>query len=517
MTTQKTQVGTLRIAIVGHVDHGKSTLIGRLLYDTGSLPAERYEEIRRTSERQGRPFEFAYLMDALEEEREHNVTIDTAQTFFHTERRNYVIIDAPGHKEFLKNMITGAAGAEAAILLVDAAEGLREQTRRHAFLLSLLGIANVLVLINKLDLVDYSRDRFETLAGEVRALLAGLGVEPAAVLPGSAREGQNIARRPDAFDWHQGPTLLDALEDLGGAAENAHATLRLPIQDVYKWDDRRVYAGRIESGRLRVGDEIRFAPSGKITRVKQILRWPGTTDEAGSGDNVALVLDEERFIERGEILHHPDTAPVSATGIEASLFWLGAEPLRRGGRYTLQLGTARVTVVVDAVEERIDSSTLKVLERDAEQLNSPETARVRLRALRPLAADAFETSARTGRFVLHDGGRVAGGGIVLSLTAAERDADEVLLDSRLDRDEVIDLRRERGRFSVAFEDSLRARADAGLRFVLRDAEQAGELTRFALGLDLRLRLQRGPKGIEADVYTHKTPSFSEPLAVAAGV
>ncbi|MCC6156667.1 MAG: GTP-binding protein, partial [Deltaproteobacteria bacterium] len=224
----------LAIVIVGHVDHGKSTLIGRLFFDTGSLPRQRYDEIVETCRRQGREFEFAYLMDALEEEREQNITIETAQSFFKTEQRPYVIIDAPGHKEFLKNMITGSSAADAAVLLVDAAEGVREQTRRHAYVLSLLGIRQILVVINKLDLVDWSQRVFNEVSADITRFLHGLGLAASFIVPISARDGDNVVNRSERSPWFTGPTIVEALDEFAPAAGNEELPLRFPIQDIYK-------------------------------------------------------------------------------------------------------------------------------------------------------------------------------------------------------------------------------------------------------------------------------------------
>src|SRR5512136_2672824 len=217
------QSETLKIVIVGHVDHGKSTLIGRLFYDTGSIPQTRYDEIAATCKAQGREFEFAYLMDALEEERDQNITIDTASTFFHTAKLPYVIIDAPGHKQFLKNMITGASSADAAILLVDGAEGVREQTKRHAYVLSLLGIRQVVVAINKLDMAKYDRAVFQKVENDIRVFLHSVRIVPSYVIPISAREGENIAHRIGKTTWYDGPTVLEALD----TSESVHANASL--------------------------------------------------------------------------------------------------------------------------------------------------------------------------------------------------------------------------------------------------------------------------------------------------
>ena len=275
----------LKIVIVGHVDHGKSTLVGRLFHDTGSLPEGKIETIQAVCERRGMPFEWAFLMDALQAERDQGVTIDTAQIQFRTATRDYVIIDAPGHKEFLKNMVTGAASSEAALLLIDAEEGVREQSYRHGYLLHLLGVQQVAVLVNKMDLVGYSADRFGAVAEEYRDYLASLGVEPMGFIPISAREGDNIATRSRAMPWYQGPTVIKALDQFTSEPGALERPLRLPIQDVYKFDQRRILAGRIESGRLAVGDTLLFSPSNKTAKVRSIEAWstPEQPGEAGAG------------------------------------------------------------------------------------------------------------------------------------------------------------------------------------------------------------------------------------------
>ncbi|OYV73918.1 MAG: elongation factor Tu, partial [Deltaproteobacteria bacterium 21-66-5] len=373
---------TLRIVIVGHVDHGKSTLIGRLFYDTGSLPEERYRELEETCREQGRAFEFAYLMDALEEEREHNITIDTAQTFFKTSLRPYIIIDAPGHKEFLKNMITGAAAADAAILLVDGAEGVREQTRRHAYMLSLLGLRQVVVAVNKLDLVGFRREE------EIRGFLLSVGLVPAHVVPISAREGDNIATPSERTAWYSGPTLLGALDSFFPARDISGLPLRFPVQDIYVGDGKRVYAGRVESGCLRAGSRAVFSPSGKKVVVRSVEKWKQPAlPEAHAGECVGVTFTEELFVERGEVLSEEGEASPAAREISASLFWLGNDPLRLSSRCVLKLATAEVEAVLSAITERIDSSTLEVTERHANRVENLEVANVTFTLQHPIAAD----------------------------------------------------------------------------------------------------------------------------------
>ena len=264
----------LKIVIVGHVDHGKSTLIGRLLFDTHSLPDGKIEQVQKACAAEGMEFEYAFLLDALLEEQEQNITIDTTQIQFQTARRPYVIVDAPGHREFLKNMITGAASADAAIVLLDAGEGLQEQTRRHGYLLSLLGIKQVLVAINKMDLVDFSPAIYRQLTLDFRAFLAPYGIEPIAFIPVSAKLGHNIVAPSERMPWYAGDTLLQALDTLKEPLAPLDRPLRFVVQDIYRFDERRLVVGRIESGRLAVGDELTFWPGRKSSRLRSIEVWP---------------------------------------------------------------------------------------------------------------------------------------------------------------------------------------------------------------------------------------------------
>src|SRR3989440_5254906 len=257
----------LKIVIVGHVDHGKSTFVGRLFYDTGTLPEGKLEQLQQIAERRGVPFEWANLMDALQSERDQNITIDTAQIWFHTRKRQYVIIDAPGHKEFLKNMVTGAANAEAPLLLIDANEGIQENSRRHGYLLNLLGIKQIAVLVNKMDLQNYSRDRFDQIEREYRAWLKEIGVEPKIFIPISAKNGDNIASRSEKMPWWSGPTVVEILDDFKVSELPKDQPLRFPIQDVYRFDERRILAGRVEAGSIKVGDALVFCASKKTTGV----------------------------------------------------------------------------------------------------------------------------------------------------------------------------------------------------------------------------------------------------------
>jgi bifunctional enzyme CysN/CysC len=402
----------LKIVIVGHVDHGKSTLVGRLFHDTGSLPEGKLETIQAVCERRGMPFEWAFLMDALQAERDQGVTIDTAQIQFRTEARDYVIIDAPGHKEFLKNMVTGAASSEAALLLIDAEEGVREQSYRHGYLLHLLGVRQVAVLVNKMDLVGYSADRFGAVAEQYRGYLASLGVEPTGFIPISAREGDNIVARSKVMPWYQGPTVVKALDQFISEPGQALRPLRLPIQDVYKFDQRRILAGRIESGKLAVGDVLLFSPSNKTAKVRSIETWsvPEQPGEAEAGQSVGITLDEQIFVERGEVASHVHEPPVESNVFRGRLFWLGKKPLAVGNRYTLKLNTSETEVAVQSIERVIDTGDLSSGPADVVERNAVAEVVLRTRGL--LALDEHRNNPATGRFVLVEDFVPVGGGII---------------------------------------------------------------------------------------------------------
>ncbi|HNL90001.1 MAG TPA: GTP-binding protein, partial [Nitrospira sp.] len=286
---------SLNIVIVGHVDHGKSTLVGRLYADTGSLPEGKLEKVQAICRQQGKEFEYAFLFDAFLEEQEQGITIDTARTFFIWNERQYIIIDAPGHKEFLKNMISGAARAEAALLLIDAVEGVREQSKKHGYLLSLLGVTQFAVVVNKMDLVGYRQDVFDGIEKEYREFLGQFRAVPQQMIPVSAKMGDNIAVRSRHMNWYQGPTVLDTLALFKKEQVRSEQPLRFPLQDVYKFDARRILAGRITAGRLKVGDHLVFSPSNKTAIVQSIegFNVDPPSSEAQAGQSVGITLDEQ--------------------------------------------------------------------------------------------------------------------------------------------------------------------------------------------------------------------------------
>ncbi len=402
---------TLRVVVIGHVDHGKSTLVGRLFHDTGMLPDGKLEAIRAMSEKRGMPFEWAFLMDALQAERDQGITIDTAHIWFRTPERNYVLVDAPGHKEFLKNMVTGAAASDAALLLIDAVEGLREQSRRHAFLLHLLGVREMAVVVNKMDAAGYSEERFRTIQRDYEAYLAEIGLKAQAFIPISARNGENLASSSAAMPWYHGPTVLQQLGRFQIRAPSENRPLRMPVQGVYKFDDRRIIAGRLESGRIAVGDTVLFSPSNKTTRVASIERWQANRSaEAGAGESIGVCLTEQIFVERGEILSHVADAPVETDVLRARLFWLGQRPMGVGSRYKIKLHAAEATATVQSIERIFDASSLEEVRGGAVEKNS--VCEITLRLSRLVALDPYDRNAVTGRFVLVDDYDIAGGGVV---------------------------------------------------------------------------------------------------------
>ena len=422
----------LNIVIVGHVDHGKSTLLGRLYADTGSLPDGKLEKVQAICRQQGKEFEYAFLFDAFLEEQEQGITIDTARTFFMWKGRQYIIIDAPGHKEFLKNMISGAARAEAALLLIDALEGVKEQSKKHGYLLSLLGVRQFAVVVNKMDLVGYRQDVFEGIEKEYREFLAQFGAVPERIIPVSAKIGDNIANRSDTMPWYQGPTVLDTLSLFKKETARPEQPLRFPVQDVYKFDARRIIAGRITAGRLKIGDHLVFSPSNKRANIRSIEAFnvePVLTG-AEAGQSVGITLDEQIFVERGEVATHQEQLPLVSTAFKANLFWLGKQPLEQGRRYFLRVATREVECEVAAIHRIIDTMDLNQ-QSGSNKVARNQVGELTLRTKAPVAFDLSASFEATGRFVLVDDYDIAGGGIVTEMI---RDDQEFLREEARRRD-----------------------------------------------------------------------------------
>jgi len=402
----------LPIVIVGHVDHGKSTLIGRLLYDTGCLPTDKYSEIQKSSEMLGRIVEFAFVMDCLEEERSRGITIDTTQTFFKTPKRRYVIIDAPGHKEFLKNMITGSSQAEAALLIIDSFEGVRDQTKRHAYILGMLGLKQVCVLLNKIDLVNYSQDKFLELKAEITDFLNKLNVHPNFILPISAIHGDNVATPSKKISWFEGPTVLQAL-DTFQELKVEEKPLRLPIQDSYTIEGKKILVGRVEAGHVRKGDSIYLLPGKKEVEVKNIEKFlEKDVTIANFEESIGIRLTGRHPAKRGQIL----TADLSSTitdKIKANIFWMDPAGYQTGDTLLFRCVTQEVPCRIEKIYRRFDPASMEFTEENASSIRSAEVADILIRLNKKVVVDPFNEIPEMGRFVLEKDGRPVAGGIIL--------------------------------------------------------------------------------------------------------
>ncbi len=425
MTTPH-QTRPMPVVIVGHVDHGKSTFVGRLLHETNSLPDGKFNEIQDMCKRRGVEFEWSFVMDALQVERDQGITLDTTRIWFSSDQRGYVIIDAPGHKEFLKNMITGAANAEAALLVIDASEGVSEQTRRHAYLLSLLGIEQVIVAVNKMDIVNFSELRFNQIEADIRTYLEKTGIQPNQVIPVSARQGEGVVTVGRQLSWYGGPSVLEAFDQLTPRPGLTARPLRFPVQDIYKAGDKRIIVGRIESGQLRVGQQVRFAPSGQEAIVRSIETWNEKTPrlQAEAGRSVAITLNDELFIERGEVLTETMDRPLETNTICVRMFWLGSTSLVVGADLKLKIGTATHNVRVQSIERKIDVDSLSG--QDAEEIGRHEIAEVTLQSRSLIVADLYTENPSVGRGVVIKQHEIAGGVIVQEdAVSAERNLTRV--------------------------------------------------------------------------------------------
>jgi bifunctional enzyme CysN/CysC len=418
----------MNIVIVGHVDHGKSTVVGRLLADTGSLPDGKLESVRAFCERNSRPFEYAFLLDALKDEQAQGITIDTARTFFKSGQRDYIIIDAPGHIEFLKNMVTGAARAEAAVLVIDAKEGIRENSKRHGYLLSMLGIKQIAVAVNKMDLVGYSREVFEDIRDEYVAFLARIGATPKFFIPISAFHGENLTKPSDKMPWYKGHHVLAAMDAFEKEPPKANQPFRMAVQDIYKFtslgDDRRIVTGRVESGAIKVGDPVTFLPSGKQSRISSIEAFHAAKrDEVGVGVSTGFTLAEQIYIGRGELMIKAGEVPAEvAKRLRINLFWMGKKPFAAGKTYFLKLGTAKIPCRLERINYLIDASESAGADKKA-AVERHDVADCVIELSKPLAFDPIARLESTGRFVIVDQYEIAGGGIIREALPDEAKAE----------------------------------------------------------------------------------------------
>ncbi len=400
----------LAVCLAGHVDHGKSSLLGRLLHELDLLPEGKVARMEAASASRNVPLEWSFALDSLQLERDQAVTLDTTRVHVRTPRRALIIIDCPGHRELVRNLVTGAAGTTSALLVVDAQLGAEAQTRAHAALLRLLGVRDFVVAVNKMDALGWSEARFNARRDEIAAALGILGVVVHAIVPTSARDGGNIVVAPDA-SWWRGPTLVAALEALPAEpAAIADAPLRLPVQDVYRMGTRRVVAGRIAQGALRPGDEVMVLPSGARAHVAALDGWPQPPESVEAGDNVALTFAEPVIVERGDLLCAPGKPAHLTAVFDADVFWLGREPLTVGQRYEIRVGTRAAAARVMAIIHALDVDRLApAVSRD---IATNGLGRVTLRCDVPVALDDATVCIETGRFVLADAGAIVGGGLI---------------------------------------------------------------------------------------------------------
>ena len=387
----------VNIVMVGHVDHGKSTLIGRLLYDTNSLPEEKIKEIEETCKALGRDIEFAYITDALEEERENNITIDTTQIFFKS-KRDYVIVDAPGHKEFLKNMVTGASYADIGVLIVDAEEGIKEQTKRHAYILKILGIEKIIVVVNKMDKVNYSEKRFLEIKETIEEYLSSIGLI-ATYIPVSAYHGDNVAKKSGKMKWYLGDTFLEVLDKI--KIERKEFDFRFAIQDIYKG----IYLGNIMSGEIKEGEEVKVYPSNKSVKINEIFYGNKKLKEARAPLSVGLVFDREINAERGDIICKSE--PKIKKEIEAIVLCL-VDEIREGEKYKFLCATQEIEGIVKKIVEKIDVETLE--RKYDEKLKENEIGKVKISLEKPIVMEDFNSLPELGRFAIAKEGKLIAGG-----------------------------------------------------------------------------------------------------------
>jgi bifunctional enzyme CysN/CysC len=397
----------LRVATAGSVDDGKSTLIGRLLYDSKQVFEDQLEHIEDVSERRGDGYvNLALLTDGLRAEREQGITIDVAYRYFATPRRKFIIADTPGHVQYTRNMVTGASTADLAIVLVDARKGVLEQSRRHAHIAALLGIPHLLVAVNKMDLVGYDQEVFDAIEDEFRAFISGLPIHELTVIPIAALHGDNVVERSANMPWYEGPPVLHHLEHVYVASDRNLHDARFPVQYVIRpqsaeHPDYRGYAGQVASGILRPGDEVAVLPSGRTSRIAAIDTFEGEIAEAFPPMSVTLRLEDEVDVSRGDMIVHAGNQPVATREVEATICWMADAPLRPGVKYSLKHTTSTVRAVVDRVEHTVDVDTLDP-DPSATELALNEIGRVHLRTSAPLLVDPYRVNRRTGAFILVD-------------------------------------------------------------------------------------------------------------------
>ena len=397
----------LRFTTAGSVDDGKSTLIGRLLYDSKSIFEDQMEAIQQVSERKGEEqVNLALLTDGLRDEREQGITIDVAYRYFATPQRKFIIADTPGHIQYTRNMVTGASTANLAIILIDARHGIVEQTKRHSFIASLLGIPHIVYCINKMDLVGYSQEVYDNLVNDLEAFSAKLETKDVRFIPISALMGDNVVHRSENMDWFEGATLMHTLETVHIASDHNHIDCRFPVQNIIRpqtteHHDYRGYAGRIAGGVFKKGDEIMVLPSGFTSKIKSIDTFNGEIEEAFAPMSVAMTLEDDIDISRGDMIVRENNKPEVSQDIEAMICWMGDSPLKEKGKYALKHTSKDARCMVKEIKYKVDINTLHRNEAD-KVISSNDIARVTLRTTSPLFIDQYSRNRNTGSLILID-------------------------------------------------------------------------------------------------------------------
>ncbi len=412
----------MNLIFIGHVDHGKSTTVGRLLYETKAISDRDMQRYKEITQQLNRPsFEFAFVMDSLKEERERGITIDIAHRQFETAKYYFTIIDAPGHRDFVKNMITGTSQADAAVLVVSAVDGVMAQTREHAILASVLGVQQLIVGINKMDAAQFSQEKYEAAKKSVSDLLKSLGFKVDAIkfIPYSAMEGSNVAKKPEKMPWYNGPTLLEALDMLEVPAKPTDKPLRLPIQDVYTISGfGTVPVGRVETGVMKPGDQIVIMPSGKKAEVKSIEMHKQQMPKAEPGDNVGFNIKgvEKKDIKRGDVVGPASNPPTVAEEFTAQIIVLNhPNVIAKGYTPVFHIHTAQIACQFVEILEKKDPKTGQVVEKNPETIKTGDSALIRVKPTKPIVIEKYSDFKQLGRFAIRDMGQTIGAGVVLDV------------------------------------------------------------------------------------------------------
>lgn len=420
-------MSTLNVAIVGHVDHGKSTILGKLLVETNSLPKGKLKQVKDECKRNSKRFEYAFLLDALKDEQSQGITIDFARCFFKYNDRRFMFLDAPGHVEFIKNMITGSSNADVAILVIDANEGIKENTKRHGYLLSFLNVKDVIILVNKMDLSAYDEAVFNIIKNEYSKFLDSIHIYPIAFVPVSGHEGDNLSIFSQNMNWYKGPTFLDILMNFEKKLPKENLPLRFPVQDIYKFtdknDQRRIIAGTVLSGMIKKNDKLIFYPSKSKASVKTIESFNSSQESVSADESTGITLDKPIFLKRGEIAVKENHVPLKiARKIKAKVFWLAKFPFQKGKKYKLKHCTSSVNFSISDIISVVDTSTYK--QKDSELIEQNDVAEVIIGLDNEIAFDISDNIIETSRFVISHNYIQCGGGLI------EEAFDEAITDQQ---------------------------------------------------------------------------------------